>query len=299
MPLAKIAEINGLPRAEVAAEVTAFLAVLEADFAERTELTRFLISYLSGGDSAMPETQLAIRYAAASDIGREREHNQDTAYITQDHSVVQSLIDAGRLTPEEAWSHPQRALLLKAFGAADADAATPDLSLHDARPGDRYLLCSDGLTSVVPAATIRETLTQNSPPEPRGSRPAPDSPSQRGRRPRQHSLRHRRHNQSAVTPAKKRRRLAASCCYQPPSAHRARKFQNLSGMSVSRRTSAPYVARSSPVGLPEEGSAPCGPTTAGVAPADRFLLLSRAARRRSMLRRPAGGHRSAGRAEPT
>jgi PPM family protein phosphatase len=78
--------------------------------------------------------------------------------ITQDHSVVQSLIDAGRLTPEEAWSHPQRALLLKALGSADGDTATPDLSLRDAQPGDRYLLCSDGLTSVVPVPTIRETL---------------------------------------------------------------------------------------------------------------------------------------------
>ncbi|HET6187035.1 MAG TPA: protein phosphatase 2C domain-containing protein, partial [Trebonia sp.] len=75
--------------------------------------------------------------------------------ITHDHSVVQSLIDAGRLTPEEAWSHPQRAMLLKSLGTT---AGTPELSLHDAQPGDRYLLCSDGLSAVVPAADIRETL---------------------------------------------------------------------------------------------------------------------------------------------
>ena len=75
--------------------------------------------------------------------------------ITHDHSVVQSLIDAGRLTPEEAWSHPQRAMLLKSLGTT---AETPDLSLHDAQAGDRYLLCSDGLSAVVPAADIRETL---------------------------------------------------------------------------------------------------------------------------------------------
>jgi PPM family protein phosphatase len=78
--------------------------------------------------------------------------------ITHDHSVVQSLIDAGRLTPEEAASHPQRSLLLKALGASEGEAGAPDLSLHDAQPEDRYLLCSDGLTSVVPAAVIRETL---------------------------------------------------------------------------------------------------------------------------------------------
>ena len=80
--------------------------------------------------------------------------------ITHDHSVVQSLIDAGRLTPEEAVTHPQRSLLLRALSASGGgDAGTPDLSLHEAQAGDRYLLCSDGLTSVVPAAAIRDTLS--------------------------------------------------------------------------------------------------------------------------------------------
>ena len=91
--------------------------------------------------------------------------------ITNDHSVTQSMIDAGRLTPEEAVSHPQRSLLIRALGASvtavaatrvppeqAAAATTPDLSLLDARPGDRYLLCSDGLTAAVPVAVIRQVL---------------------------------------------------------------------------------------------------------------------------------------------
>jgi PPM family protein phosphatase len=76
--------------------------------------------------------------------------------ITHDHTVVQNLIDEGRLTAEEARSHPQRALLLRALGGAGGSA--PDLSLHEARPGDRYLLCSDGLSAVVPAGRIHEAL---------------------------------------------------------------------------------------------------------------------------------------------
>ncbi|PSM41208.1 hypothetical protein C6Y14_22460 [Streptomyces dioscori] len=77
--------------------------------------------------------------------------------ITHDHTVVQSLLDEGRLTPEEATAHPQRTLLAKALtGAA---SPRPDLRLHDARPGDRYLLCSDGLPTAVPEDTIKETLT--------------------------------------------------------------------------------------------------------------------------------------------
>ncbi|MFI6560964.1 MerR family transcriptional regulator [Streptomyces sp. NPDC050534] len=78
--------------------------------------------------------------------------------ITHDHTVVQSLIDEGRLTPEEATAHPQRSLLLKALGTA-----APDLRLQDASPGDRYLLCSDGLPAVLPDARIRQLLAAGTP----------------------------------------------------------------------------------------------------------------------------------------
>ncbi|MGW4596626.1 MerR family transcriptional regulator [Streptomyces sp. NPDC004457] len=84
--------------------------------------------------------------------------------ITHDHSVVQSLIDEGRLTQEEAESHPQRALLLKALGTSGAPAV-PDLRVREARDGDRYLVCSDGLTRVVPDALIEELLAAEPGPE--------------------------------------------------------------------------------------------------------------------------------------
>lgn len=77
--------------------------------------------------------------------------------ITHDHTVVQSMVDEGRLTAQEAAVHPQRALLLRAL-AGGGDSAVPDLRLHDARPGDRYLLCSDGLSGVVPDGEIRAAL---------------------------------------------------------------------------------------------------------------------------------------------
>ena len=82
--------------------------------------------------------------------------------ITHDHTVVQSLVDEGRLTAEEAVTHPRRALLLKALTTA---GGTPDLKLHDAEPGDRYLLCSDGLSAVVPDTTIRDLLTTATSPD--------------------------------------------------------------------------------------------------------------------------------------
>ncbi|WP_205829685.1 protein phosphatase 2C domain-containing protein [Microbispora hainanensis] len=76
--------------------------------------------------------------------------------ITHDHSYVQSLIDEGRLTPEEAASHPRRSLLVRAL--TGAGSSLPDLSMREAAPGDRYLLCTDGLPGVVPARVLRETL---------------------------------------------------------------------------------------------------------------------------------------------
>ncbi|MDX3779341.1 MerR family transcriptional regulator [Streptomyces europaeiscabiei] len=78
--------------------------------------------------------------------------------ITHDHTVVQSMIDEGRLTPEEATTHPQPALLLKALTNNEA-ISTPDLRLHDAQPGDRYLLCSDGLSTVVPDPAVQRVLS--------------------------------------------------------------------------------------------------------------------------------------------
>jgi protein phosphatase len=78
--------------------------------------------------------------------------------ITHDHTWVQALVDEGRLSAEEAESHPKRALLARAIIAEGGHK--PDLSVHDARPGDRYLLCSDGLSRVVPAERIRERLSQ-------------------------------------------------------------------------------------------------------------------------------------------
>ncbi|MFI1394359.1 MerR family transcriptional regulator [Streptomyces sp. NPDC020681] len=88
----------------------------------------------------------------------------DFFQITHDHTVVQSMIDEGELSPEEAATHPQRALLLRALDGGGA-AVRPDLRLHEARAGDRYLLCSDGLFTAVPDADVRRALATVADPE--------------------------------------------------------------------------------------------------------------------------------------
>ncbi|MFT4126568.1 MAG: protein phosphatase 2C domain-containing protein [Gordonia sp. (in: high G+C Gram-positive bacteria)] len=75
--------------------------------------------------------------------------------ITRDDTFVQTLVDEGRITAEQAHTHPQRSLIMRALTGHEVE---PTLTMREARPGDRYLLCSDGLSDVVSEETLAETL---------------------------------------------------------------------------------------------------------------------------------------------
>jgi serine/threonine protein phosphatase PrpC len=75
--------------------------------------------------------------------------------ITKDDTFVQTLVDEGRITAEEAHSHPQRSLIMRALTGHEVE---PFLTMREARAGDRYLLCSDGLSDPVSDETIHEAL---------------------------------------------------------------------------------------------------------------------------------------------
>ena len=77
--------------------------------------------------------------------------------ISADHTFVQRLVDSGRITPEEAAVHPRRSVLMRVLGDVDA---TPeiDTTVQSVQPGDRWLLCSDGLSSYVADDKIRGVL---------------------------------------------------------------------------------------------------------------------------------------------
>ena len=84
--------------------------------------------------------------------------------ITGDHTFVQRLVDSGRITAEEAAVHPRRSVLMRVLGDVDAD---PDIDTHviDTQPGDKWLLCSDGLSGYVSERDIAETLLTVDDPE--------------------------------------------------------------------------------------------------------------------------------------
>jgi serine/threonine protein phosphatase PrpC len=82
--------------------------------------------------------------------------------ITHDDTYVQYLVDAGKLTPDEAKDHPRKSVILRALLGTEVE---PDVSIREARAEDRYLLCSDGLSDVVSAETIADTLQIEDPQE--------------------------------------------------------------------------------------------------------------------------------------
>lgn len=79
--------------------------------------------------------------------------------VTTDHSVVQELIAAGRLSPEEAENHPYGNVITRAVGPSES--VTPDYVRLDVVPGDRFVICSDGLTKELTDYGIRHFLDEN------------------------------------------------------------------------------------------------------------------------------------------
>ncbi|MGH2669184.1 MAG: Stp1/IreP family PP2C-type Ser/Thr phosphatase, partial [bacterium] len=83
--------------------------------------------------------------------------------ITEDHSLVEQLVREGRLSPEEAVNHPQRAIITRALGI-DPEVEVDTYPI-DLRPGDRLLLCSDGLTNMVADSAIEGVLRRQPDPQ--------------------------------------------------------------------------------------------------------------------------------------
>lgn len=100
-----------------------------------------------------------LHFAHIGDSRAYRLRDGEFKQVSVDHTFVQRLIDEGRLRPEEAETHPHKNVLMRVLGDVDASPEL-DLDTLDAKPGDRWLLCSDGLNYVAAHAverTVRET----------------------------------------------------------------------------------------------------------------------------------------------
>jgi protein phosphatase len=99
--------------------------------------------------------KLALAHIGDSRIYRFRDGELEQ--ITADHTFVQRLVDSGRITAEEAAVHPRRSVLMRVLGDVDASPEI-DTTVIDTQPGDRWLLCSDGLSSYVSDDKITAAL---------------------------------------------------------------------------------------------------------------------------------------------
>lgn len=99
--------------------------------------------------------QIAVAHIGDSRIYRYRDG--DLEQVSIDHTFVQRLVDSGRITAEEAAVHPRRSVLMRVLGDVDASPEI-DTAVHPTAPGDRWLLCSDGLSSYVAEEKILAVL---------------------------------------------------------------------------------------------------------------------------------------------
>ena len=146
-----------------------FASGTDAEFALHTALTAanaqlaetvFDHSELTGMGTTVSGMVLVGGQAVIAHIGDSRIYllrEGELSQITADHTFVQRLVDSGRITEEEAAVHPRRSVLMRVLGDVDA---TPeiDTSLLTTQPGDRWLLCSDGLSSYVSHDKILNAL---------------------------------------------------------------------------------------------------------------------------------------------
>ncbi len=168
--------MGGAAAGDVASAVTiATFAALDDDeppsdllgvLAQTVRQANDQLSQMIDGDDAlagMGTTLTALLWSGGriglAHIGDSRAYllrDGELTQITHDQTLVQHLVDEGQLDEADIPTHPQRSVLLRVLNGEPQMEA--DLSIREAREGDRYLLCSDGLSGVVSKETLRETL---------------------------------------------------------------------------------------------------------------------------------------------
>ncbi|GAA2031841.1 protein phosphatase 2C domain-containing protein [Agromyces tropicus] len=128
---------------------------LEETVAEHSELTG-----MGTTASAMLVQQGRVILAHIGDSRVYLLRGGELSQVSTDHTFVQRLVDAGRITAEEAMVHPRRSVLMRVLGDVEASPEIDTLVI-DTHPGDRWMICSDGLSGVVPFDEIHEMLSSD------------------------------------------------------------------------------------------------------------------------------------------
>ena len=158
------------------AELNPILSNLELDNESREDLLRTSIASMDsaiaeigaqrpelvGMGTTLTSISLFNNYVLLLHVGDSRAYRvrgKKIEQISHDHTVVQELVDQGRLTLDEIADHPQRSFLTQAI--MGKENLTPILVAYPAVKGDKYLVCSDGLTAVVDEGKIAQALQED------------------------------------------------------------------------------------------------------------------------------------------
>jgi protein phosphatase len=123
---------------------------------------------LAGMATTLTAVALGRAHLAVAHVGDTRAYllrDRRLRRLTKDQTVVQSLVDAGVVDLEQARTHPLRSVLLGALHGADGDTVHLEVSTVDVHPGDRLLVCSDGLSGVVEQDLLETILVEEAPPQ--------------------------------------------------------------------------------------------------------------------------------------
>lgn len=121
---------------------------------------------LAGLGTTVSAIAMVDDWAVIAHIGDSRIYlwrDETLTQITTDHTFVQRLVDSGRITPEEARYHPRRSVLMRVLGDMDPNPEI-DTLIMQTQPGDRWLLCSDGLSGVVDESHMIRVLRRDEAP---------------------------------------------------------------------------------------------------------------------------------------
>src|SRR5690606_5533987 len=158
--IAALAPLDGEPHGpdDALAELERSIAHARQDLVDRSVSDPELV----GMGTTVTAILRAGNKLAMAHLGDSRAYllrDGDLTQVTTDHTFVQHLVDTGRISADEAETHPQRNVVMRVLGDFDIDL-TPDMSVREAKPGDRWLLCSDGLSGFVSPETIAQTLLE-------------------------------------------------------------------------------------------------------------------------------------------
>jgi protein phosphatase len=156
--------LGGQPRDDAEAAIRSAVEAANALLGETVDRTPALRGMATTLTAAALDRRGRLALAHVGDTRAYLLRDGDLVRLTRDHTLVQGLVDAGVIRAEEAMSHPLRSVVLRTLHGRDGDAALLDRSVHEVRPGERLLVCSDGLSGVIPSAVLRSVLADETSP---------------------------------------------------------------------------------------------------------------------------------------